>query len=86
MPLYVNYFAENTEIVLYHGDIINADLNYDKMKNRIEKNVFINADYLYVCDTSEEFNRVFAWRNGNEEFQPGILYRIDEYGTVAVVE
>lgn len=85
MHFYVNYFAKETKIVLYHDDIINADLHKEKRKKRIEKIIF-NQDYLYVCDTSDEFNRVFSWRNGNEEFQPGILYHIKEDGTVAAVE
>lgn len=82
---YVNYYAEDVDIVLCYTDVLNVDTENEDMINIIKEIVFTN-DYVYIQEMSEEFNACYSKLNGNKSFEIGHLYKVMEDGTVCMVE
>lgn len=81
---YVNYYAEDIKVDLCYTDILNLDFESIENVEMAESTLF-NNQYLYVCNVNNSFNETFDWKNNNEEFQEGNLYKIKEDKTVYLI-
>lgn len=83
---FINFYADNVNIVLCYTDFLNADFQNEEIKaNAIEK-IFGN-DYLYVKNISESFNNGMSYLNNGNLFVEGTLYSIiHENGTISIKE
>ena len=82
---YVNYYADGIKTFFCTLDVTNLDLSDDETGANVAAMIFDNNDWLYVDDTSENFNGAYADRNGGERFEEGTLYRILEDGSLEAV-
>lgn len=81
---YVNYYAEDIKIDLCYTDILNLDLGNNEKLEMVE-NILFSNQYVYICNINDGFNEAFGWKNNNEDFQEGNLYRINEDKMVTLI-
>ena len=82
IQFYVNYFADEMKMFFCTMDVPALDLSDEETRKNIGSMIFDNNDWLYVENTSKNFNSAFADRNNGEGLQKGTLYRIREDGSL----
>lgn len=72
---YINYYCEDIRIVLCYTNIFEENLKDEDVKTGVMNEVF-SYNYLYVIDSTSEFNESFSWINSDKPFESGHLYHI----------
>lgn len=76
---YTNYYADDLTTSIQYTDVIDGDLTDANMKEEAKQAVF-GSDWLYIKDVNDSFNTAFKAFNGGQDYERGMLYKVNKDG------